>query len=84
MFTEMARAGRITEPGRGLYSIPVASGLINVVARYRPLHMEPTWINYICNDELKGERIGLLLQMENQKHLKHSRKFNWIVLYCSP
>jgi len=31
VFTNMARAGRITEPGRGfMYSIPVSDGLINV------------------------------------------------------
>ena len=31
VFTSMARAGRITEPGRGfMYSIPVSNGLINV------------------------------------------------------
>jgi hypothetical protein len=31
IFADMARAGRITEPGRGfMYSIPVSSGLINV------------------------------------------------------
>ena len=31
VFSNMARAGRITEPGRGfMYSIPVHSGLINV------------------------------------------------------
>ena len=31
VFTNMARAGRITEPGRGfMYSIPVSEGLINV------------------------------------------------------
>lgn len=31
VFTNMARAGRITEPGRGfLYSIPVSDGIINV------------------------------------------------------
>ena len=31
VFTNMARAGRITEPGRGfMYSIPVTDGLINV------------------------------------------------------
>jgi hypothetical protein len=31
VFTSMARAGRITEPGRGfMYSIPVSDGLINV------------------------------------------------------
>ncbi len=31
VFTNMARAGRITEPGRGfMYSIPVSDGIINV------------------------------------------------------
>jgi len=31
VFAEMARAGKITEPGRGfMYSIPVRSGLINI------------------------------------------------------
>jgi nitrogen regulatory protein PII len=31
VFTNMARAGKITEPGRGfMYSIPVADGIINV------------------------------------------------------
>jgi nitrogen regulatory protein PII len=31
IFAEMARAGKITEPGRGfMYSIPVSSGLINI------------------------------------------------------
>ena len=31
IFSDMARAGKITEPGRGfMYSIPVHSGVINV------------------------------------------------------
>ena len=31
VFAEMARAGRITEPGRGvMYSIPVDSGIVHV------------------------------------------------------
>ncbi len=33
VFTNMARAGRITEPGRGfMYSIPVSDGIINVTS----------------------------------------------------
>ena len=45
IFGGMARAGKITEPGRGfMYSIPVRSGLINVSVRSPPRVMEPIWI----------------------------------------
>ena len=39
IFSNMARAGKITEPGRGfMYSIPVHNGLINVSSTVSSLH----------------------------------------------
>ena len=61
----MARAGRITEPGRGfMYSIPVSSGLINVSSTISSSAHGANMEQIISAiDELKAERIGEHLLM---------------------
>ena len=58
VFAEMARAGRITEPGRGfMYSIPVHSGIINVSSVVSSSAHAATMEQVIAAlDDLKGDK----------------------------
>jgi nitrogen regulatory protein PII len=58
VFTNMARAGRITEPGRGfMYSIPVSDGLINVSSTVSSSSHGASMEQVISViDELKGSK----------------------------
>lgn len=56
IFTEMARAGRINEPGRGfMYTTPVNRGLINVSTTFSTQHAGATIDQIVAVlDEIKG------------------------------
>jgi hypothetical protein len=58
VFAEMARAGRITEPGRGfMYSIPVDAGIVNVSSVVSSSAHAATMEQVIAAlDELKGDK----------------------------
>ncbi len=58
VFAEMARAGRITEPGRGfMYSIPVDAGIVNVSSVVSSSAHAATMEQVIAAlDDLKGDK----------------------------
>ena len=85
VFAEMARAGRITEPGRGfMYSIPVASGLINVSSTISSSAHGANMEQIISAiDELKGGKDWRSLSADGKsKALKTTFLENLIGLYC--
>ena len=85
VFAEMARAGRITEPGRGfMYSIPVASGLINVSSTISSSAHGANMEQIISAiDELKGGKDWRSLSADGKsKALKTTYLENLIGLYC--
>ena len=85
VFAEMARAGRITEPGRGfMYSIPVASGLINVSSTISSSAHGANMEQIISAiDELKGGKDWRSLSADGKsKALKTTYLENLTGLYC--
>ena len=85
VFAEMARAGRITEPGRGfMYSIPVTSGLINVSSTISSSAHGATMEQIISAiDELKGGKDWRTLADDSKsKALKTTFLENLVGLYC--
>lgn len=72
IFTEMARAGRINEPGRGfMYTTPVNRGVINVSTTFSTQHAGATIDQIVAVlDEIKGGkewRVGTLAADSNNK-----------------
>ena len=85
VFAEMARAGRITEPGRGfMYSIPVSSGLINVSSTISSSAHGANMEQIISAiDEIKGGKDWRTLADESKsKALKTTFLENLVGLYC--
>jgi len=85
VFAEMARAGRITEPGRGfMYSIPVSSGLINVSSTISSSAHGANMEQIISAiDELKGGKDWRTLADDSKsKALKTTFLENLVGLYC--
>ncbi len=85
IFAEMARAGRITEPGRGfMYSIPVSSGLINVSSTISSSAHGANMEQIISAiDELKGGKDWRTLADDSKsKALKTTFLENLVGLYC--
>jgi len=85
VFAEMARAGRITEPGRGfMYSIPVSSGLINVSSTISSSAHGANMEQIISAiDEIKGGKDWRSLADESKsKALKTTFLENLVGLYC--
>ena len=85
VFAEMARAGRITEPGRGfMYSIPVTSGLINVSSTISSSAHGANMEQIISAiDELKGGKDWRTLADDSKsKALKTTFLENLVGLYC--
>ena len=85
VFAEMARSGRITEPGRGfMYSIPVSSGLINVSSTISSSAHGANMEQIISAiDELKGGKDWRILADESKsKALKTTFLKNLVGLYC--
>ena len=85
VFAEMARAGRITEPGRGfMYSIPVSSGLINVSSTISSSAHGANMEQIISAiDEIKGGKDWRTSADDpKSKALKTTFLENLVGLYC--
>jgi nitrogen regulatory protein PII len=85
VFAEMARAGRITEPGRGfMYSIPVSSGLINVSSTISSSAHGANMEQIISAiDEIKGGKDWRSSADDSKsKALKTTYLENLVGLYC--
>jgi len=85
VFAEMARAGRITEPGRGfMYSIPVSSGLINVTSTISSSAHGANMEQIISAiDEIKGDKDWRTSADDSKsKALKTTYLENLVGLYC--
>lgn len=85
IFADMARAGRITEPGRGfMYSIPVRSGLINVSSTVSSSAHGANMDQIIAAlDDLKGSKDWRhLVDSGKSKALKTTYLENLVGLYC--
>ncbi len=85
VFAEMARAGRITDPGRGfMYSIPVSSGVVNVSSTVSSSSHGANMEQVIAAiDEIKGGkdwRAGA--DAGKGKALKTTYLENLVGLYC--
>jgi nitrogen regulatory protein PII len=85
VFAEMARAGRISEPGRGfMYSIPVQSGLINVSSTVSSsahgANMEQ--IISALDDLKEGKEWRTSLESGKSRALKTTFLEDLVGLYC--
>lgn len=86
IFADMARAGHISEPGRGfMYSIPVSSGIVNVssvaATSAHGANMEQV---IAAIDEIKGDKDWRATTAEatKSKAFKTNPLVNLIGLYC--
>ena len=85
IFGGMARAGKITEPGRGfMYSIPVRSGLINVSSTVSSSAYGANMEQIISAlDDLKGDKDWrTAAETGKSKALKTTFLENLVGLYC--
>lgn len=85
IFADMARAGRITEPGRGfMYSIPVSSGLINVSSTVSSSAHGANMEQVIAAlDDLKGDKDWRQsIDTPKGKSLKTTYLENLVGIYC--
>jgi nitrogen regulatory protein PII len=85
IFGGMARAGKITEPGRGfMYSIPVRSGLINVSSTVSSSAYGANMEQIISAlDDLKGNKDWrAVVDSGKSKALKTTILENLVGLYC--
>jgi nitrogen regulatory protein PII len=85
VFSNMARAGRITEPGRGfMYSIPVHSGLINVSSTVSSSTHGANMEQVISAlDDLKGGKDWRAMpDLSKSKSLKSTFLNDLVGLYC--
>ncbi len=85
IFADMARAGRITEPGRGfMYSIPVSSGLINISSTVSSSTHGANMEQIIAAlDDLKGNKEWRQsLDSNKGKSLKTTYLENLVGVYC--
>ena len=84
VFTNMARAGRITEPGRGfLYSIPVADGIINVSSTVsKNTHGASMEQVVAALDEIKGGKEWRTIAESKSTSLNTPYLENLAGLYC--
>ncbi len=85
IFAAMARAGRITEPGRGfMYSIPVSSGLINISSTVSSTAHGANMEQIIAAvDDLKGSKEWRQsLDSGKTKSLKTTYLENLVGIYC--
>ena len=85
IFSNMARAGRITEPGRGfMYSIPVHSGLINVSSTVSSSTHGANMEQVISAlDDLKGGKDWRVTpDVSKSKSLKSTFLNDLVGLYC--
>lgn len=85
IFGDMARAGKITEPGRGfMYSIPVRSGVINVSSTVSSSAHGANMEQIISAlDDLKGSKEWrTALESGKSRALKTTFLENLVGLYC--
>jgi nitrogen regulatory protein PII len=85
IFADMARAGKITEPGRGfMYSIPVSSGLINVSSTVSSSAHGANMEQIIAAlDDLKGDKDWRTsIDSSKGKSLKTTYLENLVGIYC--
>jgi hypothetical protein len=85
IFADMARAGKITEPGRGfMYSIPVSSGLINVSSTVSSSAHGANMEQIIAAlDDLKGDKDWrTAIESSKGKSLKTTYLENLVGIYC--
>ena len=85
IFSNMARAGKITEPGRGfMYSIPVHNGLINVSSTVSPSAHGANMEQIISAlDDIKGNKEWRTsLDSGKSNSLKTTFLENLVGLYC--
>ena len=85
IFADMARAGRITEPGRGfMYSIPVSSGLINVSSTVSSSAHGANMEQIIAAlDDIKGSKDWRQsVDSSKSKTLKTTYLENLVGIYC--
>ena len=85
IFADMARAGKITEPGRGfMYSIPVSSGLINVSSTVSSSAHGANMEQIIAAlDDLKGGKDWRTsIDSSKGKSLKTTYLENLVGIYC--
>lgn len=85
VFAEMARAGKITEPGRGfMYSIPVSSGLINISSTVSSSAYGANMEQVISAlDDLKGGKDWRsAAESSSSKALKTTFLEDLVGLYC--
>ena len=84
VFTNMARAGRITEPGRGfMYSIPVSDGLINVSSTVSNSSYGASMEQVIAVlDDIKGSKDWRSSGESKSASLNTTILQNLIGLYC--
>ena len=84
VFTNMARAGRITEPGRGfLYSIPVSDGIINVSSTVSKNTHGATMEQVVAAlDEIKGGKDWRTSGDNKSTSLNTTYLENLTGLYC--
>jgi nitrogen regulatory protein PII len=85
VFADMARAGKITEPGRGfMYSIPVSSGLINISSTVSSSAYGANMEQVISAlDDLKGGKDWRTAAESNSsKALKTTFLEDLVGLYC--
>ena len=84
VFTNMARAGRITEPGRGfMYSIPVSDGIINVSSTVSNTSHGASMEQVIAVlDEIKGGKDWRSTGESKSASLNTTYLENLVGLYC--
>ncbi len=85
IFADMARAGRITEPGRGfMYSIPVNSGLINISSTVSSSAHGANMEQVIAAlDDLKGDKEWRQsIDSSKSKSLKTTYLKDLVGIYC--
>lgn len=85
IFADMARAGRITEPGRGfMYSIPVSTGLINVSSTVSSSAHGANMEQIIAAlDDLKGDKDWRQsIDAQKGKTIKTTYLENLVGIYC--
>jgi len=84
VFTNMARAGRITEPGRGfMYSIPVSDGIINVSSTVASSSHGASMEQVIAAlDEIKGGKDWIASGESKSASLNTTFLKDLVGLYC--
>lgn len=84
VFTSMARAGRITEPGRGfMYSIPVSDGIINVSSTVSNSSHGASMEQVIAAlDEIKGGKDWRISGESKSSSLNTTILQDLVGLYC--